>query len=607
MNNSLSRRKRDRGPVRHARSQIIRLTTNSLRLLVTLVLAAACPSCHRTTTNVDRPIAKGARDAAKTLANAMADDKSKNESPWFQDATKSAGIDFVHVRADTIQYWLPEITSGGLGWIDFDNDGDQDLYFVQGGQLGNPSDTPVADAPANVMYRNNGDGTFRDVTQRAGVGDQHYGMGVAVGDYDGDGYLDMYVTNVGPNVLYRNQGDGTFDENSEAAGVADDGWGTSAAFVDYDRDGDEDLFVVNYLRWSPEIELTCLNGSKQQDYCAPGMYQSPSVDKLYRNRGDGTFEDASYEVGLAAAAGNGLGLAVGDFNQDGRLDFYVANDGNPNQLWIQDANGNLQDEALLSGCAVNRVGSAEAGMGVAPVDVDQDGDLDLFMTHLVNESNTLYLNHDGVFEDVTSMRGLAAPSLEFTSFGMGFIDFDHDTQIDLYVANGRVSAAREPSSPRDPFAEPNQLFRGVGEGNFVEVLPRGGRRQPKIETSRGAAFADYNRDGRVDVAVVNSGGPAQLLANQAGQSGNWIRFHLVDRIGRVAIGARVRVRCGAIIQWRTVQRTYSFTASNEPVVHFGIGSATEIDDVNIEWPDGSKQSLGATNANQSVTLSQPPE
>ena len=530
---------------------------------------------------------KPATERTPSSAN-QTDSKLPAQAPWFEDVTSAAGIDFVHVRATKPQFWLPEITSGGVGWIDFDQDGDLDLYFIQGGEL-----DPAAPAgPGNVLYENLGDGTFADATSRAGVGDQHYGMGVAVGDYDADGFPDIYVTNVGPNVLYRNQGDGTFADVTAVAGVGHSGWGTSASFVDYDADGDLDLFVTNYLRWSPDKEMQCLDGAKRRDYCAPTAYQAPSVDTLYRNRGDGTFEDVSNQVGLAASSGNGLGVAVGDFDLNGRLDFYVANDGNPNHLWLQKEPHRFVDQALISGCAVNRVGAAEAGMGVAAVDLDQDGDLDLFMTHLFDETNTLYVNSNGVFRDQTASSGLAAPSLRYTGFGMGFVDFDHDGHQDLYVANGRVSRRYEPISTTDPFGEPNQLFQGQPDGRFVEVMPRGGAKPVVVATSRAAAFADYDRDGGVDVAVVNSGGRAQVLKNRAAPKGNWVRFDVVRQDGREAIGALVRIQTDQGVQWRAVQRAYSFLASNELPVHFGIGEAAQILDVSVTWSQGETESYG---------------
>lgn len=524
--------------------------------------------------------------------------ESSSDRVWFEDVTDRCGIDFVHKRGP-LRFWLPEITGGGGGWIDYDADGDCDLYVVQGGDLTKPDDL----ASVNALFENLGDGTFRDVTDTAGVGDTGYGMGVAVGDYDADGHLDLYVTNVGRNVLYRNLGDGSFaDVTQNANASGSDVWSTSAAFVDYDQDGDLDLLIANYLNWSPESERECLDGSKQRDYCAPNTYQSPTADTLLRNEGDGTFVDVSREAGLHSSVGNGLGIALGDFDYDGRVDFYIANDGNPNHLWLQKEPGRFHDHALVAGCAVNRLGAPEAGMGVAAVDIENDGDLDLFMTHLVDETNTLYLNHGGFFEDVTATRGLAHASLRFTGFGIGFVDFDHDGHLDLFVANGRVTHAHRPIVERDRFAEPNQVFRGTGDGRFVEIVGSGTTTRPLIETSRGAAFADFDLDGAVDVAVVNSGGRLRLLANQIGRLRPALRFRVLDGNGHDAIGARLRLVTDAGVQYRWVQRVYSYLASNEAIVHFGLPEGKNAIRVEVSWPNGTQRSFDAPRGTGIQTL-----
>lgn len=506
---------------------------------------------------------------------------------WFEDVTDRSGIDFTYMRGLETNYWLPEIMGGGAAWLDYDGDGDLDLYLVQGGQI----DGDAATVPGNRLYRNHGDGTFEDVTDAAGVGDRQYGMGCACGDYDNDGDIDLYVTNVGPNVLYRNDGDGTFTDVTLEAGVGDPGWGTSSAFVDYDADGDLDLFVVNYIVWSVDREQKCF--AHVQDYCSPTAYDAPAPDTLYRNEGDGTFVDVSESVGLRAAFGNGLGIACGDFNLDGHVDIFVANDKTVNQLWINTGDGQFRDEALIAGCAANMHGVAEAGMGVAAVDVESDGDLDLFMTHLRDESNTMYLNQGGVFEDITPTTGLSAPSIPFTGFGMGFADFDHDGRLDLYVANGRVGRYKPLWSQTDPYGEPNQLFRGVGAGLFEDVAPRGGVLHEPIGASRAAAFGDYDNDGDIDVVIVNSGAKVQLLRNVAGGRGNWIMFRLLDRRQRDAHGAMIRIEAGGAVRWRLAAPTYSYCACNDPRVHFGLGDSSGVDEVKVRWPSGRIESFGS--------------
>ncbi len=521
-------------------------------------------------------------DEADAKAAGLFSEHPHEEAAWFVDRTKDAGIDFQHQRGP-IRNWLPEIMGGGAVWIDYDSDGDQDLYFVQGGDL-----TQTGELPGNQLYQNQGDGTFEEVTQQAGVGDTGYGMGASVGDYDRDGHLDLYVTNVGPNVLYRNQGDGTFDDVSQESGVAHDGWGTASAFVDYDLDGHLDLLLINYIRWSPETEGDCRTNNNVQDYCSPLHYQAPAMDVLYRNRGDGTFEDVTLKSGIGTAYGNGLGAVVADFNADGRIDFYVANDGTPNQLWLQDKSGEFRDRSLLMGCAVNGVGAAEAGMGVVAFDVESDGDLDLLMTHLGKETNTLYVNQGKFFDDRTAAARLAAPSFAYTGFGLAVGDLNQDGLLDLYIANGRVGRNRESLLPGDPFAEPNQLFSGVGGGQFDEQLPAGGTSTALVETSRAVAVADYDLDGDLDLLVVNNGGQARLLENQIGPPGSSLRFRVLDSFGRDAVGAMVGLLAGDQWMWRTVGPAAGYLSGHEPHVHFGLRDGQLPQQIKVLWPDGTQ-------------------
>ena len=503
--------------------------------------------------------------------------------PWFEDVADDAGVDFLHVRALTSRHWLPEIMSGGAAWLDYDNDGDPDLYLVQGGSL-DPADGP---SPGNRLYRNN-DGSFEDVTVSSGTGHTGYGMGVAVADYDRDGDLDFYVTNVGANVLYRNEGDGTFNDVSASEGVDHPGWGASSAWLDFDLDGDLDLFVTNYVNWSPGQELECSDGGYERDYCHPRHFNAPTADVLYRNDG-GRFTDVSETAGIWKARGYGLGVVPGDFDADGWPDIYVANDGMPNQLWINGGDGTFVDRALITGTAVNLSGTAEAGMGVAVADLENDGDLDIFVTHLRGETNTLYLNEGDYFEDVTATTGLAAPSVALTGFGTGFADFDNDGYLDVYVGNGRVGRGLPAAIP---FSEPNQLFRGLGGVRFEPVTPSGGTATQRIDNTRAVAFADYDLDGGVDAIVVNNGGWARLLHNVIGAKQGWLELEVRGRDGFEAIGARVEVVAGDRVQWRTVGRASSYLTSNSAVVHIGVGNDSVIDEVIVHWPDGSTTSYG---------------
>ncbi|MEO0422356.1 MAG: CRTAC1 family protein [Pseudomonadota bacterium] len=535
-----------------------------------------------------------------TVQGAAADDAGA----WFTDVSAPTGVDFAHVRALTKRLWLPEIMSGGAAWLDVDGDGRLDLYLVQGGYLAQRARTPEDDAndasvpaqlPANVLLRNDGE-RFEDITASSGTGDTGYGMGAAAADYDGDGDTDLYVTNLGPNVLYRNEGDGRFTDVTAASGTGHDGWGTSAAWLDYDADGDLDLFVANYINWAPTQELNCFTGGATRDYCHPRHYNAPAADVLYRNEGDGTFTDVTEAAGLLSAFGHGLGVAVADLDGDGRTDIYVANDGMPNQLWQNLGDGTFEDIGLLSGTAVNMAGKAEAGMGVAAVDADGDGDLDLFMSHLRGETNTLYVNEGGdFFRDATPGAGLAAPSVAYTGFGLGFADFDLDGTVDLYVTNGRVGASLPPLVPGKPFAEPNLLFRGTGGGRFTLLDAELTADVPDIENSRAAAFADYDDDGDIDVLVVNNGGPTRLLRNDAPRGdGHWVGFALPQGLGGEVI---VRSADGRLRR-AVAQPAYSYQSSNDPRVHFGLGASAALIGAVVRWPTGQLERFEVTEADR---------
>jgi len=514
---------------------------------------------------------------------------------WFEEVAQASGLTFRHRRGDVQRFWFPEVIGAGLAWFDYDGDGKLDLYCVQSGDL-RPEEGQ--DVPGDVLYRNRGDGTFEDVTAKAGLGDRGYGMGCAVGDYDGDGDRDLYVTNYGTNVLYRNEGNGTFTDVTKEAGVGYQAWGTSTGFFDCDGDRDLDLFVVNYVRWAPEREVECRSNYGERDYCAPVNYNAPSRAVLYKNVGGGKFVDASEQAGLGTAFGNGLGLALADFDRDGRLDAYVSNDGNPNQLWINQGGGRFLDKALLFGAAVNRNGASEASMGTVPVDVDENGWIDIFITNLRGESNTMYFNERGIFTDKTPKTGLAAASLPYTGFGDGFADFDHDGRLDLYVVNGRVGFWKPFFLESDVYAEPNQLFRGLEGSRFEETQPPGGTAVNLIGTSRGAAFGDYDDDGDVDIAYSDNNAPVRLLRNVAPKVGHWIEMHAVDERGDDAIGATVEIHALGRTMRREVALCSSYCSSNDPRVHFGLGQDKIAGGVAVRWADGTREEFGDLPAEQ---------
>ena len=516
----------------------------------------------------------------------------------FREVSAEAGLDFVHRSGAAGEFYLPEIMGSGGALFDYDNDGDLDAYLVQSGSLGS------SEAAENRLYRNvlspAGAGNaprFEDVTDEAGVGDRGYGMGVATGDYNNDGFSDLFVTNFGGNALYRNEGDGTFTEVGRIAGVDDTRWGTSAAFFDFDRDGHLDLFVVNYVDFRVSDNRIC-RPTGVRDYCHPSNFE-PQVDVLYRNRGDGTFADVTRAAGIDRAYGSGLGVAVLDFDDDGWLDVYVANDGNENQLWWNRGNGTFEDAALFGGVALNGDGAAEAGMGIAVDDFDRDGDSDIFVTHLRDETNTLYENQgDGLFEDTTFPRGLGYPSLSATAFGVQWLDFDNDGLLDLFVANGAVALGRPERSERSPYAESNQLFRS--DGVRFELVPIGSNpEEDLVEVSRGAAFGDVDNDGDVDVLVSNNQGPARLLLNQVGARRHWISLRLKpDQSGSrdgspggsAALGARVTLvrRSGERLAKR-VRTDGSYGSASDPRVHFGLDADAVVSGVEVLWPGGETE------------------
>lgn len=530
-------------------------------------------------------------------------------TPWFTEVGETAGLSFQQVSGAVGNYWFPEIMGGGVALFDFDGDGLLDIYCVQSGHL-KDSNSEGPEKPPNQLFRNlgidpaTGQLKFEDVTEISGVGDTKYGMGVACGDYDRDGDMDLFVTNVGANVLYRNEGpdkEGVvrFKDVSKEAGIEDVRWATSAAFADLDGDHDLDLYVVNNLLWHASTETECFNYFSERDYCSPNNYNAASPDALFI-MGRRGFQDWTPTSGLDTAFGNGLGLAPADYDHDGDVDVYVANDATPNNLWNNSGRAKFTDAGLRLGCAVNGNGTPEAGMGVQWVDLDQDGDLDLFMTHLRRETNTFYMNRRGRFVDKTNATGMTAASLKFTGFGMGFHDYNLDGMLDLYVVNGAVQAWRqEEVFGEDPYAEPNHLFRGIG-GTRFEAVPGAGEANHAVGTSRGAAFGDLDNDGDVDVVYIDRDGRAKLLRNNA--TGQWIGFRMLDKRGDEVPGAMVGVTHQGKTSWRLAEPAYSYLASNDPRAHFGLGESKSIESITVRWPSGKIEGFEALQTGSYHTL-----
>lgn len=528
----------------------------------------------------------------------------------FVETTADSGVSFRHDPGDLAAYPLPVITgAGGAALFDADSDGDLDLYLVQSGPLPETrADDSDPALPGNRLFLQEPDGSFRDATESSGLGDTGYGNGVAVGDADGDGDPDVFLANYGADRLYRNEGGGRFtlaeDAFPPAASDPEQApggrWSTAAAFCDMDGDTDLDLYVGGYLTGDPTRE--CVSASGERDFCSPQSFDYER-DTLWRNVGGGKFEDASEPLGIAGARLPALGILCHDFTGDGRLDFYVANDGEENLLWEQREDGAFRDAALFLGVALNGQGRAEASMGVALGDADGDGDLDLFMTHVRAQSNTFYRSSgDGAFRDDTPAAGLGVPSLRLTGFGTQFADFDHDGDLDLALVNGAV--AREggvaASGELTEYAEPAQVFAGDGAGVFTEV--EAGDLTALVAVGRGLAAGDWDRDGDLDLVVTEVGGPARLYENRSVRAGGFLVVR-PEEFSRSAPGAVVTLEFadgGSLI--RPIQPEAGFLTSSEPTAHFGLPEEAEIAGLRVRWPDGAEERFPAPERDSFVTV-----
>jgi hypothetical protein len=537
-----------------------------------------------------------------------ADTSSALPAAWFTDRAAETGLAFVHFNGMSGRFYQAEIMAPGVAVFDYDNDGDLDVYLVQGRMLG--AGDPLIPPPANEplddrLFRNdlrvNEDGTrtlrFVDVTASSGIRTRGYGMGVAAGDVDNDGWIDLYVTGFGRNQMFRNNGDGTFTDVSKESRTDDPGsWGVSAGFFDFDRDGWLDLFVGNYLNYTLESHVACIGTSGAPDYCRPSVYR-PQPSRLYRNLGRGRFADVTIPAGLAREFGPALGVSTADFDGDGWIDLFVANDERENQLWINQHDGTFRNLALLSGVALGPNGERKANMGVDAGDFDNDGDEDLFITELINQGATLYVNTgSGVFEEQSARLGLRRPTLPFTGFGTAWLDFDNDGWLDLLAVNGDVNQNVKDLNRNDnpfPLGQRNQLFRNTG-GRFEEVSDRAGRAFALVEPSRGAAFGDIDNDGDEDVVVANGAGPVRLLVNDIGNRQHWLGLRVVGaNPRRDMVGARVAIhRPGAPVLWRRARADGSYGSANDPRVLAGLGASEEKPTVRVTWPDGRTEEWG---------------
>jgi hypothetical protein len=532
---------------------------------------------------------------------------SANGVVTFTDVAASAGLRDVIVSGGPKKNYVLEVNGSGVCWLDYNNDGWMDLYLVNGATMRQIQGKERATA-TNHLYRNNRDGTFTDVTASAGVPGKGWGFGCAVADYDNDGHADLAVTNFGPNILYRNRGDGTFSDETAKAGVAGGSiWHAGPAFGDYDGDGFVDLFVPGYLDFdiaNPELR-NCEYAGIAVHACGPLGYKG-APDALYRNNGDGTFTEVTEKAGVAdRRLFFGFQAVFEDFDNDGRPDIFVANDSNPNYLYLNKGNGTFEEMGVPAGVAYSADGKEMSSMGVAVGDYDGDGWMDIFVTTFANDNYVLFHNDGGgVFTDVSYPSGIGEPTIPYLGWATAFLDYDNDGRVDLFVANGHVYPEVEGAS-REKYRQPLQLFRNLAGGRFAEVSKAVGFASIPPQSARGGAYSDYDNDGDLDFVVSIMDGKPQLLRNNGGNRGHWITLKLTGtKSNRMAIGARVKLVAGDTTQYASVRAGGSYLSSNDPRVHFGLGAATTVR-AEILWPSGVTQVVERIKENQHIVISEP--
>ena len=557
--------------------------------------------------------------------------QAETDKPLFMEVTAALGFSQTEASWAAGTHALPEVIGSGVALFDYNNDGALDVLHIRFPPPGK------ADAPTpNLLFQQQPDGTFVDVTETAGIGHEGYGQGIAIGDVDNDGDVDVYVTNYGPDVFYRNKGDGTFI--LEEVGLSNEAWGTSATFGDYDRDGDLDLYVANYVQFDPE--MVCRGKHSAPDYCNPKVFE-PATDRLFQNNGNGFFTDVTEQTGIAAMSGRGLGVVCLDLTGDGWADFFVANDGEANYLWVNQTDGTFAEEAILHGLAFNAYGQPEGSMGIAVGDINGDTLPDLFATHLSGETNTLYIAaKHSVFTDMTEIAGFAGRDLRWTGFGCGFLDFDNDADLDIALVNGRVKRGEildgaDVGEFWNFYAEPNLLFRNSnqqsavvgarlprphGLGNPTPTTTEGLQRFPtahfsdvssrapdfteRVEVSRGMAFGDIDRDGDIDMVVSSLDNRLRVFRNDAPSlQHHWLFVQAITE-SRDALGAQVMLQTESRTLTGYVLSGTSYLSSSEPSVHFGLGTISEIQAIDVYWQDGSRERFPGTPANRRVKVYQ---
>jgi hypothetical protein len=510
----------------------------------------------------------------------------------YTDVRKEAGITFLQDSTQTEEKYYLETMGTGVAWLDYNQDGLMDLFFVQSGET---DAYKPAHSLRSALYRNNGDGTFTDVTEKAGLaGVGHYGQGVAVGDFDNDGYPDLYVTGYGRAILYHNNGDGTFTDVTAKGGVADEGnWSTSAGWFDYDKDGWLDLLVTNYIEWTPKTNLWC--GERRpgyRSYCNPGNYKGQKT-KLYHNNHDGTFTDVSEASGVGKPESKGMGVVLADFNNDGWPDIAIANDTWPNFLFLNKHDGTFQDVSLVSGLAASEDGRYEAGMGIDAADVDGDGWLDVYVTHLDFELNRLYHNnHDGTFDDYTYRSGIGNKAILLSGVSMKFLDYDNDGWEDILQLNGAMLDNVSLYHSEVSYKEPLLMYRNLGKGQFEKVSDSLGPDFSRPIAGRGIATADFDNDGDIDIAINNRGDYPELLRNDGGNANHWLEVLLIGtRSNRDGIGASLKLSSEGVVHVEQSKGGMSYMSASDPRILFGLGKRTKIESLEITWPSGQVDKL----------------
>jgi enediyne biosynthesis protein E4 len=534
----------------------------------------------------------------------LADAQSAPAGAQFVDVTTKAGIHFVHNNGAFGKKFLPETIGPGVAFIDYDGDGWPDIFLVNG------ADWPghVAKHTTLKLYHNNHDGTFSDATHKAGLDVEMYGIGVAVGDYDNDGYQDLFVTAYGQSRLFHNNGNGTFTDVTQRSGLAAvNEFSTSAAFVDYDKDGRLDLVVGNYVQWSPENDLYCTMDGKNKSYCTPESYKGTSV-RLWHNDGNGKFSDATQKAGLGEPTSKTLGVAMLDYDNDGWPDLLFSNDTQPNKLYRNNGNGTFTEKAVVAGVAFSEDGVARAGMGVDTFDYDRSGKTSLLITNFSNQMISLYHNEgNGLFVDEAPRSDVGRASLLTLGFGCFFFDYDLDGWPDILVANGHIDPDIQKVQVNVKFAEPPHLFRNLGKGKFAEVSKSAGAEFAAARVGRAVAYADVFNNGRLDVLFTTNGGAPKLFRNveAPGNANHSVRLKLVGtKSNRDGIGAVVKLATAGGTQSQMLRSGSSYLAANELVLTFGLGKQSQADTIEIRWPSGTVDKLAAVNAGQTVTITE---